>query len=119
MEIKIKLNTIELFGYHGILDDEKINGQRFEIDVELTFKLMSAIKLDNIKNTIDYSKVCERIIEIFHEKRVNLIETLADSIGNALMSEYNLLFCKIYIRKPDVMMSCKIESVGIEANFIK
>ena len=95
MKIKIKLNKIELFGYHGILDNEKINGQRFEIDVELTFMLLNSIKSDNIKDTIDYSKVCERITEIFHEKRFNLIEKLADSIGNTLMSEYNLLFCKI------------------------
>ena len=47
------------------------------------------------------------------------METLVDLIGNTLMSELNLLSCRIYIRKPDVLLSKKIGSVGIERNFTK
>lgn len=116
METKIKLNKIELYGYHGLLDNEKNNGQNFEIDVEMSF--IQKNNLDNIKNSIDYCNVYEKIKEVFLEKRFNLIESLVDYMGNALMSEFDLLTCKIYIKKPDVIMPGKIESVGIEMNFI-
>ncbi len=36
METKIKINNIQLFGYHGNGEKEKSTGQLFEIDIEVS-----------------------------------------------------------------------------------
>ena len=36
METKIKINNIQLFGYHGTGEKEKSTGQLFEIDIEVS-----------------------------------------------------------------------------------
>ena len=65
METKIRLKNIQLFGWHGVADKEKKIGQQFEIDIEAEAQLKSAIQSDDIRQTVDYSKLYETVVDIF------------------------------------------------------
>ena len=41
METKIRLNNIQLYGWHGVSDYEKKAGQQFEVDVEILLNFSS------------------------------------------------------------------------------
>ena len=43
--MKVKINRIKLFGYHGVYEQEKTNGQEFHISVEIK---ISSKYLDDI-----------------------------------------------------------------------
>ena len=47
MRITFKLKNIKLFGYHGVFDNEKINGQIFEIDIEAVYNIKNTVCLAN------------------------------------------------------------------------
>ena len=98
---KIFLNHMEFFAYHGVLNEERIHGQTFEIDVELSVDLSMAAKSDDIKDTVDYAQIYLEVKEIVTQRRYHLIETLASRIIEVLFSKYSIVkkIC-VRVRKP-------------------
>ena len=58
--MKIKLNKIKLFGYHGVYEKETSDGQEFLISVSLKVSNKYACS-DELDQTIDYSKILKKI----------------------------------------------------------
>ncbi len=52
---RISLIGISAFGYHGVFDSERQQGQRFVVDVSCTLDLSSAADTDDLGKTIDYA----------------------------------------------------------------
>lgn len=113
MKTIIKINNIKIYGYHGLSNEEKKLGQKFETDVELHFDRKSDAK-DEIESTIDYTSVCEEIVSEFLLKSHNLIEHLASQIINRLFKKFNLFYCKIKIRKPNAPVELVFDSIEVE-----
>ena len=113
MESKISLKNIKLFGFHGVSDEEKSLGQKFEIDAEIIFKNNSH-KLDILAETLDYSLIFNDIKNIFYKTKYNLIEHLGHAIVNKIFSNHDILLCKIIIRKPGAPINAIFDSVEIE-----
>lgn len=92
MDSTIAIYGIKVFGFHGVFEHEKANGQEFIIDVEIVTDISRAVKSDNVVDTIDYGMVTHEISEIVSKTRFDLIETLAfrvasDLLENPLVSE--------------------------------
>ena len=51
---EIVLKNIECYGYHGLLEEEKKEGQPFFFDVTLCGDFARAGKTDNIEDTVNY-----------------------------------------------------------------
>ena len=111
MKTNIKLNNIKLFGYHGIEEYEKKNGQLFEIDIDACIFYSS--NDDSIYNSLDYKKLYSDIVYIFNKKRYNLIETLAMDIINYIKLNYKVNTLIVSIRKPDVSIEGELDSAEI------
>ncbi len=114
METKIRLNNIQLYGWHGVSDDEKKAGQQFEVDVEILLNLTSTAASDDIKKTVDYSELYKFIVSKFSEKKYNLIETLAHNILVSIQNEFPIKSCKVLIRKPDAPINGILDTVEVE-----
>lgn len=54
---KIEIKDACFFGYHGVLPEEKVLGQRFIVDITMFCNLNKAGQTDNLNDTIDYSQV--------------------------------------------------------------
>ena len=113
MKTTIKINNIKIYGYHGLTEEEKILGQKFEIDIEIYFESKSNVN-DAIESTIDYSVICNDIKDEFLRVKYNLIEHLGSKIIDRLFEKYNLLYSKINIRKPNAPINIGFDSVEIE-----
>lgn len=113
METKIKINNIQLFGYHGHGETEKSSGQLFEIDIEVSPVYDTPIS-DKLDNTVDYTLLYEEVTTIFSERRYNLIEYLANEISNTIINKFNVNTCKVVIRKPNAPIKGDFDSVEIE-----
>jgi len=82
----ISLVGIVLYGYHGARPEERTLGQRFIVDVDLHADLRVASRSDDLANTVNYSEVYQVVETIIGGEPVNLIETLAARIAEALLS---------------------------------
>ena len=68
METKIKINNIQLFGFHGVDTKEKNTGQPFEIDIEVSTIYATPIS-DKLAHTLDYTLLYDEVITIFSKRR--------------------------------------------------
>jgi dihydroneopterin aldolase len=116
METKIKLINIQLYGMHGVDKVEKQNGQQFEIDVEVLISQDIIIEADDITKTVNYCDLYEYIVHLFSEKEYNLIETLANKISMSILQKFNVLRCKVLIRKPNAPIKGVLDAVEVEVS---
>jgi dihydroneopterin aldolase len=112
---KIFLNHMQFYGYHGVYPEEQKLGQRFFVDVVLELDLRKAGQSDELRDTIDYSLVYERVKSIIEGKPKKLLETLAEKIADNLLQEF-LLVQRVTVKiiKPDPPIPGHYQSVAVE-----
>lgn len=112
---KIHLNSMEFYGYHGVLPEETKLGQRFIIDLNVSVDLKQAGKTDNLEYTVSYAeiyKVCKTIVE---GKPFKLIEAVAEQISATILNEFSLVSsCTVKVIKPDPPIPGHYKSVAVE-----
>ena len=113
--MKIKINKLSLFGYHGLLDKEKNEGQDFIVNISAEIK--NYPEMDYTEEYTDYRRIMEKIVQVFNSKRYNLIETLANDIANKILSDKNIRFVEISIQKPNAPINHTFESVEVIGKF--
>ena len=108
--MKIKLNNICLFGYHGLYEQEKKEGQNFTINISIELNHRESIP-DTIDDTVDYTIIADTVKEIFNLKRYNLIESLASDIVERILLDLRVKSALVSIKKTNPPMDIDIESV--------
>lgn len=96
----------------GVHDHEKIAPQRLVISVDLTVSEEPHGHNDKLENVVCYAEIAARVREICGGGHVNLIETLAEQIAQACLTDLRVRAARVRIEKPDAIDDCA--SVGIE-----
>ena len=114
MSDKISIKGIQAHGYHGLLEDERNNGQLFIVDVEVELDLSKAGKSDDIKKSVDYNALAILIHNQITGPAVNLIESLAYRIGiKALDSFKEIDEIKVTVHKPKAPIEVSFTDVSV------
>ena len=114
MSDKISIKGIQALGYHGLLEDERKNGQLFIVDVEVELDLSKAGKSDDIKKSVDYNALAILIHNEITGPAVNLIESLAHRIGiKALDSFKEIDEIKVTVHKPKAPIEVSFTDVSV------
>ncbi|MDR3563822.1 MAG: dihydroneopterin aldolase [Negativicutes bacterium] len=113
MNDKILLQNMMFYGYHGVYEYEREQGQRFYVDVELELNFGKAAISDDWRDTIDYVGVYNQIKSIFETQRFKLMEALAGHIAATLLKE-PVLRVTVSVRKPGVPLPGQVDFVQIE-----
>lgn len=108
MEVAIEVYGLEVFGYHGVLPEERETGQLFVYDVTLVAH-DAGVRSDKLSDTIDYTEVASCIRDISSGRRFNLIEALAGEVAEALLSRFDVSRVRVRVRKPDVQLGGEVE----------
>jgi len=95
----VEVHGLELFGRHGVNDDERGEGQTFLFDVTLE---IAEPKEDAIDETIDYRLVRDIVREINEGESYQLLETLAAAVADALNAELRVKRVRVTVRKPGI-----------------
>jgi len=80
----ITLKSLEFYGKHGYYDEERQEGNHFELDVIAKGDFKAAIKEDDLDQTFNYEIVKEVAQKVFNGPSEKLIETLCSRIGNEI-----------------------------------
>ena len=113
-EFTISLNNIVVYGFHGVHQEEKTLGQRFEIDLEYRLANPNYPWKDEERATISYVNAHDIVSRVSSEKSFNLIETLGERIIEEMLSRYSVKFIKVRIRKPSVPIQGILDHVEVE-----
>ena len=84
MPLTIQVEGINVYGTHGVYDQEKMNGQNFRIDllIELKENILNFenYKSESFENTINYENLVNEVINVSDSNSFDLIETFAYEI---------------------------------------
>ncbi len=97
---EITLTGVRAFGRHGVYEEERRDGQEFVVDATLYVSLRRAGETDDVADTVHYGEAAERIAEIIAGDPVDLIETLAHRIADALLSYDLVQMVAVTVHKP-------------------
>jgi dihydroneopterin aldolase len=103
----IELKGLELFGYHGVEEGERRDGQTFVFDVSLWPSEEPAS--DDIAETVDYRAVAACVHEVSDRRPVQLLETLAGAVADELLARFRPERVQVRVRKPDVQLDPPVE----------
>jgi dihydroneopterin aldolase len=92
----LELHGLEVFGRHGVLEEEKLDGQTFVYDVELEVDEPAA---DRIDAAVDYRLVADCVREASDSGPYELIETLAAAVADALAERLSVARVRVRVRK--------------------
>lgn len=96
---KIILSEMLFYGYHGVNEEEKIQGQRFMVDASFNYDISLAGTTDDVSDTINYSQVYKLIRDIVEGPSKNLIESVAEHIARSILSETAALEVTVKVAK--------------------
>ena len=111
----IRLHNAVFYAYHGVLTDEQNLGGKFEVDVELHCDFSKGAQSDRLEDTVNYERVYDCIRTIVLAKKHLLLESLASTIGNAILETFQLVqSIMVRVRKPGAPVKGVIDYVEVE-----
>ena len=111
---RLSLLGMRFEGRHGFLPDEKLNAQRFEIDLVLHADLDPAARSDDLARTVNYADLFVLVRGIVTGPSFDLIEALAGTIAGAVLAATDATIVsgvEVRVRKPDAPMDGEFDTV--------
>jgi dihydroneopterin aldolase len=95
----VQVHGLELFGRHGVDDDEREQGQTFLVDVTLHVQEPAE---DSLDATFDYRRARDLVRSINEGRSYKLLETFAAAAADALVAEPEIERVSVTVRKPGI-----------------
>jgi dihydroneopterin aldolase len=120
MSDRIVLADMAFQARHGVHDWEKIEAQRFEVDVELALDVQPAGRYDDLTKTVDYGGVYRVVRNVVESKTFNLIEALAEAIAHEILGAHAQVDeVVVRVRKPEVRLDGPLAYAGVEIRRVR
>lgn len=110
---EIVLTGLTVFGHHGVFDFERRDGQEFTIDLTLSLSLAKAAQTDDVVDTVHYGELADTVAAIVAGEPVNLIETLAQRIADAVLEDDRVASVTVTVHKPHAPIQQTFSDVAV------
>jgi dihydroneopterin aldolase len=109
----ITLTGLRAVGHHGVLAEERRDGQQFILDVRLQLDLASAASGDDLDRTVHYGELAEEIVAAVEREPVDLIETLAERIAGVVLAHEAVQVTEVTVHKPEAPIRVPFDDVSV------
>lgn len=115
MNDKVFVTNLCLVGRHGVMKEERVLGQRFFLDIEVTTDARRASAHDDYKKAICYGSLCDLAAKISDAGPYLLIETFAERVITSILDRFpTVTEARVRIRKPGAPIDASFDTVGVE-----
>lgn len=112
---KIIIKNLTLKAHHGVLQEEKDNGQTFILDITALLDLTKARQSDDLNDTENYAEMIGTIKAVFFGEKNNLIERAAERVADSLLKKYKTIeSITVLLKKPEAPINADFDYVGVE-----
>lgn len=117
---KVRIHNMMFYGFHGVYEYEREQGQKFYIDIEVETKDDTMAETDDVKNGVDPAAVYDIVKDVTENKRFQLLGALGVHISDTLLEKYpHFHAVTARIRKPSVPISGPIDYVEVEITRVR
>jgi dihydroneopterin aldolase len=113
MSDRITLTGLRVFGYHGVFEHEKRDGQDFLVDVTVWLDLTAAAASDDLTQTVHYGELAERVAAIVAGDPRDLIETVAGDIADEVLTDERVGEVEVTVHKPSAPIPLSFQDVAV------
>lgn len=113
MSDRISLTGLRVRGHHGVLEQERRDGQDFVVDVALALDLAAAARSDDVADTVHYGVLAERLAGVVAGEPVALIETLAERLAAVCLADPRVTAATVTVHKPSAPVAVAFDDVSV------
>ena len=114
MSDQIVLTGIHGFGYHGLFEQERKDGQDFFVDLTLSVDLKAASQSAAIADTVNYAEITDLVVEEITSNPVNLIEKLAARIAERVLNQHmKVSSVTVAVHKPQAPVAAQLKDIAV------
>lgn len=114
---RITIKSLSFSARHGYYEEERVGGNRFEVDIIARGNFKKAIAEEDLARTFNYETAANIAAEIIEGPAEKLIETLCSKIGNRLMEkEPAICLLEVVVRKlsPPIQVKSEYAEISME-----
>lgn len=100
MSDRITLTGLRVRGRHGVLAQERRDGQDFVVDAVLHLDTREAAASDALPDTVDYGELAARLAAVVAGEPCQLLETLAARLAAVCLSHHRVFQAEVTVHKP-------------------
>lgn len=116
MKTKVAIKGAEFFAYHGYYPEERMAGNYFIIDAEVSLKSFDSSD-DNIKDTVNYEQLYD-ICRQEMDQTQKLLETVVLNIIEKIKSQHpTVVSAKVRLEKISPQLGGKVEKAVVEMEY--
>lgn len=113
MNDRIALRGLRVRGRHGVLADERRDGQVFVVDAVLAVDTRPAAASDDLALTVDYAALAQRLADVVAGEPVDLLETLAARLAAVCLAEALVAEVELTVHKPEAPVGLPFGDVSV------
>lgn len=113
MSDELSVIGVACYGYHGVFEHERREGQTFVVDLTLGLDTRPAAAGDDLRDTVDYGSLVASVKAAVERDPVDLIETLAQRIAEECLRDLRVEWTRITVHKPDAPIASAFTDVTL------
>ena len=106
-QIEIHVEDIQVPVFLGHFEWERQKKQNIRVDLHLQIDVSTKIHSDQLKDTIDYDHVVQKIFQTCENQSFFLIEKVAHTIIKKLFENPKILSAQVSVKKNHPLPQCK------------
>lgn len=110
---RIHLRGLSATGYHGVLEEERAEGQVFRADVVLHLDTRPAAAGDDLADTVSYAEVAQEVIDVIEGSPAQLVETVAERIAAVVLVHAAVVAVDVTVHKPQAPIPVPFDDVEV------
>lgn len=110
----IYLRGLRFHAFHGVMAQERMVGNDYEVDLRLRVNVERAMLSDDVADTVNYAEVYQLAKQVMGEPR-NLVEHVAARIAQAILGKWSQVDeVNVCLTKRNPPMGADCEGAGVE-----
>ncbi|HEY1737092.1 MAG TPA: dihydroneopterin aldolase [Acidimicrobiia bacterium] len=110
---RILVPGLRVLGVHGVLPEEQVRAQPFEVDFELHVDLAAAGQSDDLADTVSYADVIDGVRRVVADERYALLERLAARIAEVCKEDPRVTGVVVEVRKLRPPVPAEVAHVAV------
>ena len=110
---RISIVGLRQRGRHGVLPQERADGQDFIVDAVLWLDTRPAAAADSLALTADYGQLAAQLADIVAGEPVALIETLAARLAAECLTDRAVQAADVTVHKPQAPVGHQVADIAV------
>lgn len=115
MRTVVSIQGLQIYGYHGLCEEERRLGQRFLFSLRCQLGGVCSHLDDRLKHSVGYDILASEVSGISDSKRFHTLEALAETIARDLLAAHPAIeTIEVHVSKVSPPMAHHLDSAAVE-----